>query len=216
MAMRSPIFILFILSVCGRTTNAIAQAKIVASGLDQPETLIIEHGKTTFTTPTNMPGLTVKGKSDALHARAQIHRTAEGLTFDRIEASLAVETLATGIALRDQHMRQEVFTAPGGKIPEIRFEATNVLCPGVLAGRETTCKIAGSLNFRGIPRNFFLMLKIRQANPASVFRASGDGSVKLSDYGIEPPTQFGVKTADEVQIHLEIPETATTIAPSGK
>jgi hypothetical protein len=32
---------------------------------------------------------------------------------------------------------------------------------------------------------------------------SGESTVKLSDYGIEQPSQFGVKTADEVQLHIE-------------
>jgi hypothetical protein len=34
--------------------------------------------------------------------------------------------------------------------------------------------------------------------------------VKLSDYGIEQPTQFGVKTENEIQFHFELPETAAT------
>ena len=27
--------------------------------------------------------------------------------------------------------------------------------------------------------------------------------MKLSDYGIEQPSQFGVKTSNEIQLHLE-------------
>jgi hypothetical protein len=35
------------------------------------------------------------------------------------------------------------------------------------------------------------------------FRAAGDGIVKLSAYGIEQPAQFGVRTRDEVKLHLD-------------
>ena len=44
-------------------------------------------------------------------------------------------------------------------------------------------------------------LKIRAEGTA--FRATGESAVKLSDYGIEQPSQFGVKTADEIQLHIE-------------
>ena len=48
---------------------------------------------------------------------------------------------------------------------------------------------------------FTLPLKIK--DEGAQFRASGDAVVKLSDYGIEQPSQFGVKSANEVQLHLD-------------
>ena len=130
--------------------------------------------------------------------------------LDSVEAALPVKTLATGIALRDQHMRHYVFTTSAGEVPDLRFEVASAFCPGVLAGREVTCKVSGNLSIRGVPRSFSMTLKIREANAASAFRVGGDGVVKLSDYGIEPPSQFGVKTANEIQIHLEVTETTAT------
>src|SRR5258708_15350 len=35
------------------------------------------------------------------------------------------------------------------------------------------------------------------------YRVEGDGIVKLSEYGIAAPSQFGVKPADEVKLHLD-------------
>ena len=110
-------------------------------------------------------------------------------------------------------MRRYVFTTSGGEVPDLRFEGGNASCPGVLAGHEATCNISGTLSIRGIPRSFSVMLKIREANGGPSFRGGGDSVVRLSDYGIDPPSQFGVKTANEIQVHLEIPE--TTIATKG-
>ena len=176
----------------------------------KPETIQIEHATATFQVGTNMPGLFVRGKSDALQARVQIRRSADGLTIEHIEAELPVKTLATGIALRDQHMREHVFTTPDGQIPDVKFEGEGVSCPGIVAGREATCKLSGTLSIRGTPRNFSMVMKIREAAGAPAFRAAGRGVVKLSEYGIEQPTQFGVKTENEIQLEFEFPETPAT------
>ena len=42
--------------------------------------------------------------------------------------------------------------------------------------------------------------------------------MKLSDYGIEQPSQFGVKTANEIQLHLEFTgkEAPAAIASGGR
>jgi len=183
------------------------QAESASGAAGQPETIVVDHGTATFVVATTMPGVTVKGKSESLHASVQIRRSSEGVVLEHIEAWLPVKTMGTGISLRDEHMRRYVFTTPAGEVPDLRFEGENASCPGVLAGREATCNISGTLSIRGIPRNFSLMLKIREANGAPSFRGGGDGLVRLSDYGIDSPSQFGVKTANEIQIRLEIPET---------
>jgi len=189
---------------------AIGQTETTPGAPAQPETIVIEHGTAVFSVGTNMPGVTVKGKSESLHANIQIRRVPEGVVLEHIEASLPVKTLGTGISLRDEHMRRYVFTTPAGEIPDMRFEGGNVSCPGVLAGHEAACNISGTLSIRGIPRGFSIMLKIREANGGPSFRGGGEGLVRLSDYGIDSPSQFGVKTANEIQVHLEIPETTSS------
>ena len=208
--MRTLLKFLLILFLSARNPLAIGQIETMPGAPAQPETIVIEHGTATFFVGTNMPGVTVKGKSESLHANVQIHRAPEGLVLEHIEASLAVKTLGTGISLRDEHMRRYVFTTSGGEIPDLQFEGGNVTCPGVLAGHEAACNISGTLSIRGVARSFSMLLKIREANGGPAFRGGGEGLVKLSDYGIDPPSQFGVKTANEVQVHLEIPETTAS------
>lgn len=196
-----------------------ASASGSVSGAYQPgdlETVVIEGGKATFFVATNMPGITVKGRSEALRGRVQIHRASDGVTLERIEAWLAVTTLATGVAVRDKHMREHVFTTPSGELPDLRFEGEKVACPGVLPGHEATCQVSGTLAIRGVARNFSIPLRIREDGAAPSFRVSGDATLRLSDYGIEQPSQFGVRTANEIEIHLELAEASVTahIAPA--
>jgi polyisoprenoid-binding protein YceI len=208
--MRTLLSSLLILFLGVHAPLAIEHTQATTGAPDQAETIVINHGTAAFSVTTNMPGVTVKGKSESLHANVQIRRASEGVVLEHVEAWLPVKTLGTGISLRDEHMRKYVFSTPAGEVPDLRFEGENVSCPGVLAGHEATCNISGTLSIRGVPRNFSIMLKIREANGGPAFRIGGDGLVRLSDYGIEPPTQFGVKTANEIQVHLEIPETTLT------
>jgi polyisoprenoid-binding protein YceI len=133
-----------------------------------------------------------------------MRRDPSGLKLERIEAWVAAGTLKTGMSLRDEHMRKRIFTTAAGELPDLRFESGDVDCPGVAAGREATCAITGTMAIRGAAHAFSIPLKVRQDGTGAAFRAVGDGVLKLSDYGIEQPSQLGVKTANEVNIHLDL------------
>jgi len=157
--------------------------------------LAVDGGVATFVSPTNVSAISVKGKSNALHAEATVRHTADGLQIEHIAATLPVKSLVTGMGLRDEHMRKYVFTTSDGQTPDLRFEGQNVAC------KEAVCQIAGTLTIRGVGHAFTLPVKIKE--DGSQFKASGEGTVKLSDYGIEQPSQLGVKSTNEVQLHLE-------------
>jgi len=170
--------------------------------LDPAETIAIHGGKATFAVSTNTLGINVRGTSGSLDGRVEMHRVASGLVLDRLDVRLPVKTLTTGMSLRDEHMRKLVFTKPGGDAPDLRFDAAGVSCAGVAPGRPAACQINGMLAIRDIARNLSVGVKIHQ--DGETFRIDGDGTVNLHDYGIEQPSQLGVKTANEVQIHLEL------------
>src|SRR5262249_31131559 len=147
-----------------------------------------EGGTASFIANTNVPAVSIKGKSTALKAQATAHRDAGGVVIERIQTGVPVKTLQTGIGLTDEHMRKYIFTSNDGQTPDMVFQAENVTCP---AGAQTTCSVGGSLTIRGVSHAFQMPLKLRDEGGA--LKASGESVVKLSDYGIEQPTQFGVK-----------------------
>jgi polyisoprenoid-binding protein YceI len=161
----------------------------------EPSVITVQGGSATFATETNVPALTVKGKTTALEARVNVRRGAEGLQLDHIHARIPVETLSTGMGLRDKHMRKYIFTTEDGKLPDVTFESESAACPA------STCEVKGNLSIRGETRPFTMQLKIREENPG--FKVSCDTAVKLSDYGIPQPQELGVKTSDTVQLHFE-------------
>lgn len=166
----------------------------------QSQPVEVHEGTATFDASTNLPAIRIHGKSEALQGRARIRKNADGLVIERLEAVLPVWTLKTGLALRDEHMRKYVFTTPDGKVPDMRFVAEGGVCSGAGGGAQT-CKVSGDLFIRDMPRPFSIVLKV--SDNGTLLRAAGDGVVRLSTYAISPPSQLGVKTLDDVKLHMD-------------
>jgi polyisoprenoid-binding protein YceI len=162
-------------------------------------TIAVQGGTATFVANTNVAAISVKGKSTSLVAKLSVRRVADGLQLENIDARLSVKTLMTGMGLRDTHMRKYVFTTADGQVPDLHFEGANATCSG--SAKDTTCQVAGMLSIRGVARPFVLPLKIREDGAG--FKASGDGVVKLSAYGIEKPSELGVEMVDNVLLHFD-------------
>jgi polyisoprenoid-binding protein YceI len=189
----------------------------IGVGADNDErTVEIRGGTAAFDASTNVSAISIHGKSTSLKGRAQIRRTTDGLVISRIEAVVPVQTLNTGLALRDDHMRKRVFETSPGVAPDLRFVGENIACEG--AGDAKTCRVAGSLLIRDTPRPFSINLRV--SDKGHTFHVSGQSVVRLSAYGITPPSQLGVTTADDVALRIEfvgktVAELVATTAEKG-
>ena len=172
----------------------------------------VRGGTASFDVGTNVPALSVHGKSTALEARGRVRSTPRGPQLEQIEATVPVSTLATGMGLRDSHMRKYVFTTSDGQTPDVKFVAKNASCEKG-GGNQSTCQVAGDLSIRGTARPFSITMKVTESGDG--YRASGDGIVKLSAYGIPQPSQLGVHTDDEVKLKLEFTARPAPVATSG-
>lgn len=166
--------------------------------------LRVESGAVTFLAGTNVSAITVHGKSDRLEAAGTIRSEAERLVLERVTARLDPRTLSTGMGIRDQHMREKILQTPDGQMPELRFEMPGATCP--LPGvKPAVCELNGTFFLRGSGQPFQMTVKLRPEGKAgSAWRVAGEGYLKLSAYGIEPPSQLGVKVQDSVAVKLEL------------
>jgi polyisoprenoid-binding protein YceI len=170
-----------------------------------PAKLEVESGTASFESTTNMPGIEVKGKSAALSARVEVTQAGNVFTLRSIDATIPVKSLATGMKVRDEHMRKYIFTTSDGQTPDIHFESSAATCPAPSNGRDLVCRVAGNMTIRGASHAIELTLQAKQQSSGSAlaFRVTGEGVVKLSDFGIAAPSQFGVTPANEVKFRLE-------------
>ena len=82
-------------------------------------------------------------------------------------------------------------------MPDVRFLAEKATCSKA-SGNQSTCELAGDLVIRGRARPFTIALKVTEDKGS--YHPSGHSIVKLSTYGIEQPSQLGVRTADDAHI----------------
>jgi polyisoprenoid-binding protein YceI len=170
----------------------------MAYAADGPGAFETQSGTASFEAGTNVPGIEVKGASGSLSAHAAVSRDPGGLVIDQITASLPIKTLSTGMKVRDEHMRKYIFTTSAGQTPDLEFTGETA-CRS--AGADFDCDVSGVLTIRGASRPFRIKLNLKEVS-GGAYRAAGDGVVKLSDYGIAQPSQFGVSTTNEVKLHL--------------
>lgn len=162
----------------------------------------VNQGTVSFEVATNVPALRVHGKSNSVAARARIAAGPNGMVIEQIEATLPVRSLETGLGLRDEHMRKYIFTTASGEVPDLQFSSERAECLKSDSSQKPACTVTGTLAIRGTAKPFVMTLTISENNGS--MRASGQGIVKLSDYGIDQPSQLGVRTTDEVKLKLEL------------
>jgi polyisoprenoid-binding protein YceI len=172
----------------------------------------VRGGTASFDVGTNVPALSVHGKSTALEARGRVRAGAAGPQLEQIQATMPVNTLLTGMNLRDEHMRKYIFTTDAGQTPDVTFVAKNSACSKT-GGNQSTCQVTGDLSIRGTSRPFAIALKV--TSDGESYHASGDGIVKLSTYGIPQPSQLGVRTADDVKLRLDFTARPAPVATAG-
>lgn len=202
--------------LAGTARPAAAQASAAAQATPAGGATIVEvnEGTVTFKVDTNVPAINVHGKSKALAGKAYVRASSSGASVEKLVASVPVESLGTGLGLRDAHMRKHVFTTADGRQPELRFESESARCSAA-NGHESTCQLAGMLSVRDVARPFAISLNVSEEGDK--LRAKGDGQLKLSSFGIERPSNLGVQTADEVTLHLEFTATRSSgTAPPGE
>jgi polyisoprenoid-binding protein YceI len=199
------------MTACGLViASAMFATRGVSAAPDAWSVVEVRGGTASFDAATNISAISVHGKSNELDARASVREGSNGLALESVEATLPVKSLATGMGLRDEHMRKLVFTNPDGSVPDVRFVSKTATCAPDAAKRQSaTCTVAGELAIRGILKPFTMTLVV--SRDGAGFRAAGDGIVKLSTYGIEQPSQFGVRTRDDVKLHLDFTARPSTM-----
>src|SRR4051812_1823436 len=90
--------------------------------------IAIEGGAASFVVGTTVPGISVKGKSTSMQGHAVVQSAGGKLHIENIDANVPVKSLATGMSIRDEHMRRYIFTLPDGQTPDLHFEATGTDC----------------------------------------------------------------------------------------
>lgn len=171
------------------------------------ETLRVSGGQVTVVCPLTVGGsfeAKTKNLSGDLAVAGDSQTVQGALTVD-------LQTLETGIGLRDRHLKDNYLeVAKGPEYSEARLQDIRVE------------RLDGKTTFRGV---LTLHGQKREVSGTAQIKPDGNGyrmqasfPLKVSDFQIPEPTYLGVGVADEitVRVNLNAVPAATAVATSGK
>ena len=154
------------------------------SAFAQKKTLELELMR--FTAPVNLKALTVRGEAKALFGSVE---TGDNGVLTALEARVPIESLSTGMKIRDQHMKERIFTAKDGAIPDLSFKSTQIQCAA------NVCEVQGTLSIAGKPK-----AQAFQCKTATALECTAQ--ISLAHFEIERPSHLGVKVEDVIEVQL--------------
>ena len=128
--------------------------------------------------------------------------TARASGSEPFDGSLVVDlrTLATGIGLRDQHMREnylEVGKGPGFDTATLSEIVLNGFTADMPEGKGS---FTGVLALHGVSKAVTGPVEVRR--PDAGLRVKASFPVELADYGIRKPRYLGIGVRDTVQVEV--------------
>lgn len=110
-------------------------------------------------------------------------------------------SLKTGIDLRDRDLRT---TLEVDKHPHIRFTVREVRAsfPSLAERADTQLTVEGELSIRGVDRPITLTGRA-QIRDGQVW-VRGEGTLRMTDYGISPPRKFFLSVGDQARVAFDV------------
>jgi polyisoprenoid-binding protein YceI len=164
------------------------QAWVIPLGADA-QSFVTDKGKVEFISKASLETFT--GTSNALHGLVDLQKQS-------IDFYIDLNTLRTGIALRDEHMRETYLETK--KYPFAEFTGT---LSGYNPARKDTQQVVvvgdftihGVKKARTVPGRLFV--------GANHLYVEASWEVKLSDHNIEIPKVLFLKLADQQQVRIQ-------------
>lgn len=183
---------------------AVAVAAVSVSGAfaQAQEALRVTDGEVTVVCPLTVGG-SFEAKTNAVTGEVRPVEQA-GAAVGALKVKL--DTLETGIALRDRHMRSNYLEVEkGGEYATAVLENIRV---DKLDGKGT---FRGDLTLHGQRREVVGTSAVQRKDDGGV-RVEAEFPVKVSDFAIAEPSYLGVGVRDEVQIKVKLTARPATTA----
>jgi polyisoprenoid-binding protein YceI len=150
-----------------------------------------------FVMRDNRGGFT--GSTDRVDGSVIVRRTEASLYEAAVDARVDARALTTGIGIRDGQMRRDFLQTD--RFPFITFKGT-VSVPELAAAGLIHTGLRGSLTIRDVTRDLEMPVEITAL--ADEYRASGEVTVRLTQFGISIPKFLIFVAEDPVLIRVRI------------
>jgi polyisoprenoid-binding protein YceI len=129
------------------------------------------------------------------------------------KVTVPVNNIKTGIDLRDEHLRSEMWLN-AGKFPYAEFQLTGIKNPSSKSlndGQKVKVTLVGKFSVHGVTKDIEVPAELRYFKesektkakaPGNLLVANADFKIKLAEYGVMIPDMVVGKVSDEVQINI--------------
>jgi len=132
-------------------------------------------------------GLKIEGKTSQVSVAEQ-----DG----KVVISVDVGSLDTGIELRNRHMREKYLET--AKFPSAVLTVTRTAIQFPPDGADVSGNAPGTLTLHGQARAVTVSYKAHRTG--SMYAVTGSAHVKMTDYGIVPPSYLGITVKPDVDV----------------
>lgn len=151
-------------------------------------------GKVQFEAIGRPSMIKIKGEGEGATSRLQLsqNKISGEITFN-------LDTLKTGIGLRDEHMKEKYLQVKTHPLAKLRFNDFQLPLSWTLQNPAlTTANFRATLSLHGIDREITGTYTIE----GTQLKSKAQFEIKLSDFKIDIPVYMGVKVADVVKINV--------------
>lgn len=163
---------------------------LIGSALASSEAFTVQGIK--FVSRTNLSAITVHGEAPTQKGSAVL----EGGSIQTAKIVIPVASFDTGMKLRDEHMREKIFTTSSGQTPDVEIQLDK---PVSAPKGEGTLELPLKGRIRGNTASFPATCATSGSKPWVC-----QAKIHLADFQIEPPSHLGVKVSPDVELQFEI------------
>lgn len=137
--------------------------------------------------------LKIKGQGEGPEGRINIGSTVSG------QFKFKLQSLSTGIALRDQHMKEKYLQLDKYPTAEIKIASVENFDPNSLQAEGLPFQ--GTLTVHGVEKPVKGTVDIKKIDMG--YKVSAKFDAKISDHAIDVPSYTGITVADQVKVSVE-------------
>jgi polyisoprenoid-binding protein YceI len=123
-------------------------------------------------------------------------------TSASVNLTVNVDSLDTGVGLRNKEMRERYLQTP--KFPDATFKSVSIEGPAsIAANAPADLKITGDFTLHGVTKRLTIPVRVVLI-PDGRIHATSQFNVHMPDFGIDVPKNVLVTVNDDVPVRLDI------------
>lgn len=164
-------------------------------------------GSTSFLAIGRPAAIKIKGQGEGPEGEIQLKSADERIALSG-ELRVDLDTLGTGIGLRDRHMKEKYLETNSYKLAKLRIK--DALLPANFRSSGSEVTVPASLELHGIEKP--VTVTITFATDKERVNAKSKFKIKLSDFAVPVPSFSGITVADEVEVAVDSSVAADALA----